>query len=130
VHCYFWSISRYSTAPREAPIPAQPIPASSPPPAEPEVPMWQVLGLQPAVNTSPAAATADTTPEPAVQLPVVDDRSASPAGSDNSFTRITIKMEVDELGPKTVFDTVEIVEEIVDDLNELIVPAENQVSML
>jgi hypothetical protein len=92
--------------------------------------MWQVLGLQPAVNTSPAAATTGTTPEPAVQLPVVDDRSASPAGSDNSFTRITIKMEVDELGPKTVFDTVEIVEEIVDDLNELIVPAENQVSML
>ena len=87
--------------------------------------MWQALGLQPAKNAPPTAAqlaNATATIEPALQVPVVEGRSSSPADSEASFTRITIKMEVEEPGPapNQVLDTVQLIEEEVDDIRDLI----------
>ena len=70
----------------------EPIPE---PASEPEIPppMWQVLGLQRAPNF----AAADTTsPVESVQNTEPENRSMSPESDDDSFTGITIKMEVDE----------------------------------
>ena len=70
-------------------IAPEPIPE---PASEPEMPppMWQVLGLQRAPNSD------TTAPIESEQNPEPENRSKSPESDDDSFTGITIKMEVDE----------------------------------
>ncbi len=92
-------------------------PTAPPPVAEPEMSttataepdMWQVLGLQ----RAPARSfTAETTQDELIQSSVpgnldLETRSTSPAESDNSFTRITIKMEVDDSKQKPTHESPE-----------------------
>ena len=92
--------------------------------------MWQVLGLQPAQNTqhsTSAVTIPEATNEQALELPVAEGRCASPAESDNSFTRITIKMEVEDSGPRQAVEPVsEQVLESVDDPEEQVVEPDEE----
>jgi len=87
-----------------------PTPASPLATAEPE--MWQVLGLQrasvSATNIIPSTTQDEPEQNPETENPDAETRSNSPADSDNSFARITIKMEVDESKQRPIPESPEV----------------------